>query len=1135
MKDVEKKSNFIICVVLLLASLPLCGLAMGSVSNAAPTRLKTEFLDNPQDVDTTQPRFSWIVEDTTPGAIQTAYQLQAASSPDFKEPLLWDSGKVDSDQSHLVPCAGKPLASGQHVFWRVKSWDKDGQPSDWSTPASFAVGLLDPSDWQAQWIAVPLPEPVETPHFGFRSREAASDSETKWVQIDLGRECRIDSVTLRGAWPVDAYQPPGDGFPLRFKIEAASQADFSDARIVTDRTAEDFTGDLVEVGTNPVRFGFEPVSARYVRLTATKLSGSYEMRGPFVGVWDEEKQRHTAVPEPRKTRRSSWKLALAEMEVFSEKENVALGAAVSASDAFEDDAAAVAKAPDYERKGWRREFLTDGRVTGTPGAARSPQPVAMLRKEFESDRPVKRAVLHVTALGNYEARINGQKVGDHKLAPGLVNYTKRVLYQTHDVTGMLREGGNVLAALLADGWYRQRERTDNFGSAQRHVPAEPALLLAQLEIEYADGSRAVVATDGSWQCHTDGPLRYASMYDGITYDVRKEVPGWDVPGRPAGPWRAAVVAAAPKIALNAQAQPPVRVRRTLAPVAVTEAKPGVRIYDFGTSMAGYCRVTLDGPAGSEVSLRYVEALRPDGSLFLANLDGNHDNADLYILDGKGPRTFEPDFTYHGFRYVEATGDLGAIREVAACDISTDMPQTGFFESSDPRLNTLCDIIERAYRSNTPSMIIDVAGRDERQSWMGDCFTDEVQALAFLFDSPGMIANVVRGVYDTANADGLPRTHATINQPPGKPAVAGWADGGVTGAWSAWVNFADRRGLEAGYAGSARYMESIAAKSKDGLPGDNYQALFGDWLSTRNTLRPGAKSWKELGGKGAPDDLFAAAMWGQAVDLTARMARALGKDDEARRWEELLATIRTAIAKNFVRADGTIEGGGPSGYAMKVPPVDGPSGGDEQSCYALTLGMNHLDGDLRRKAGERLLDAIRKNDSHFGTGSFTTTYLLRAMSDMGLQDLAYEMVMKPTCPSYRFMVDSGATAMWERWDSYHPQLGFNPERMNGFNHLGMNSVYEWIFTTLVGIRPDPAHPGYKHFFIQPQPPKGLDWVKARYESVRGPIAVEWKRNGSAIDLNVTVPWNTTATVKLPDGHSEEIAAGKHQFTISTGEK
>jgi alpha-L-rhamnosidase len=1091
-----------------LTALLLAPLAAHAIT---PGALKTEFLDNPLGIDTAKPRFSWIVEDTTPGAKQSAYQIQAATSPEKLakgEADLWDSGKNMSDETLGIEYGGRPLGSRSFCWWRVTIWDGAGKESGWSKPALFSVGLLTPQDWQAKWIGAP-PDNSVKPHFGFRSKEAASDSEIKWVQVDLGTVQGVDGFKLWGAWPVGVHSPPGDGLPLRFKIE-------------------DLCEDMMDIATTPISLACPPVAVRYVRLTATRLSGSYQMRAPWNGIWDDSVQRHRAVPNPRKNKNTSWKLALAEMEVLSENKNIALGAKVTASDAYEDDIPKTAR--PYDREGWKREHLTDGRTEGTAGSQWSPQPVPLLRREFAISKPIKRATLYTTALGNYEARINGRKVGDHKLAPGWVNYDKRVLYQTHDVTELLHPGDNALAAMLADGWYRMRTRTDNFGSAQRVLNGVPTQFLGQLEIEYEDGSREVVATDDSWQCYTDGPMRYASMYDGVTYDARKNITGWDQPGKPAGEWHKAVVRSAPNIELSAPIHEPVRVLGTIAPVQVSEPKPGVKIYDFDTSMAGFCRVTLDGPAGTEVKLRYAEAINPDGTLYVANLNGVYDNADSYILDGKGERSFEPDFTYHGFRYVEVTGAPSAVREIAACDLSTDTKQTGFFESSDPRLNKLCGIIERAYRSNTPSTTIDVAGRDERQSWMGDCFTDEVQSLAYLFGSAGLIANTVRGVYDGLNEYNLPGGHATKGRRGQAWADAGWADAGIAGTWGAWVNFADRRTLESGYAASARYMDAVAAKAQDGLPGDNYKSTLGDWLSARQTIKPGATDWNQKGGIGAPGDIFAAAFWAGNLDWMRQMAEALGKKEDAQRYAELLANLQSAIVKKFVRPDGTIEGGTPQNYAAMVSPRPQPAGGDEQSPYALLI--EHLPENLQALSRKHLIAAIDKLDGHLGTGSITTIYLLRYLADNGLQDLAYQMVMNPTCPSYGFMVDNGATAMWERFDSYHPQLGFNPDQMNGLNHLGMNSVYEWIMGSVAGIRPDPEHPGYKHFFIEPKPPKQLDWVKARYDSVRGPIAVEWKKEGDGLNLTVSIPPNTAATVKLPDGSSQEIIAGKHQFTILT---
>ncbi len=1107
--------------LLSLSALLLAPLAAHAI---APTSLKTEFLENPLGIDTAKPRFSWIVEDSKPGAKQTAYQIQAASRPDgFSTPDLWDSGKVASDETLGLEYAGKPLASGALVWWQVKIWNGADQESAWSQPARFSVGLLDPRNWKAKWIGAPPDESVPA-HFGFRSADVSSPETALWVQIEWPSEQRVDGVVLWGGWSVDLSSPPGDGFPVRFKIETATRPDFSDARVAVDRTQEDFANPGIE----PVRLKFPPVNARYVRLTATKLSGSWMRTGPWTGVWDREKDRPVARPDSSKNKSTRWHLALAEMEVLSGGKNLACGATVTASSAFEDSP--PANTPKFEKDGWKRTHLTDGRTVGTPGSLSSPHPVPLLRQSFRAVKPVKRATLYATALGNYEARLNGKKIGDQKLAPGLLNPGKRMLYQTFDVTHLVRSGENVLGALLADGWYRQRQRTDLFGSAQRLVPAQPALFLAQLELEYNDGSRETVATDATWQCYPNGPWRYASMYDGVTYDSRKELPGWDDPRTLDPGWQPVAVGANPA-KLSAQTHEPIRVLGEYSTASAATPRSGVTIHDFGTSIAGFCRITADGPAGAVVRLHYAEALKPDGSLFVENLDGLYDNADTLILDGKGPRTFEPDFTYHGFRFVEVTTEGGAkVADLRALAVGSAAPQTGFLQSSNPRLNRLTSMVERSYRSNMMGVNVDVAGRDERNAWMGDCLLTQVQAMAWLMDVSTYMANTVRSIGDGVNAEGLPHSNAVRTQPPNQPAEAFYADSGIVAAWTAWLNYADRRTLEEGYAMATRFMDAVAAGSKDGLPGDNYKVTFGDWLSCRMAIPSGANEWGKFGGRGAPDDLYGAAVWAQSADLTSRMAAALGKQEESRRYAEMRDRTRQAILEKFVRPGGEIVGGAGKRYAELVPGLPEPGGAEEQSNYALLLGMEHLPPERREASRDRLLEAIEKYQGHLSTGTPTTIYLLRYLAGNGGQDLAYRLVMQPAYPSFGFMVDQGATAMWERWDAYLPQLGFNPANMNGLNHIGFNSVYEWIFGSLTGIRPDPEHPGYKHFFIEPKPPQGLDWVKARYDSVRGPIAVEWRKKGGDLSLKVTVPPNTTATMKLPDGSAKNLEAGPHELTV-----
>jgi len=1069
--------------------------------------LRCEYLVNPLGIDTVKPRFSWIVEDSTPGAKQTAYQIQAASSPEKLangEVDLWDSGKVASDETLGIEYAGKTLASRARCWWKAMVWDERGQASPWSAPAFWTMGLLGDGGWQARWIGEPLTEPHTSENLGYRSEDAKTKNDSKWVQIDLAAPQSIDAVRLWGAWPASVKSPPGDGFPLRFKVEAADKADFSDAQTLVDRTGQD----VPNPGVKPLLLKFAPRRARYVRLTATQLGGEWR------SSWDPESE----LWKPQLVAGRPGKLALAEMEVLSNDRNVALGKPVDALDSV--DAVQVPHLGIIS--GWSRAGLTDGQTQSDVGSAYHNRPATLLRREFDAGKAVRQATLHATAQGCYELYLNGARVGDQQLAPGWTIYDKRVLVQTYDVSRLLRRGPNAIGVVLGDGWFRMtREIWDNFDSMKRfsgyrsYTGCESRWLLAQLEITYEDGSRETIGTDRSWRCHGDGPLRRSAMYSGVFYDARKEIAGWDQPLlKTGGDWVSPVEKPIePGPALSAQMMEPIRVLEELKPVGRTEPKPGLYVYDFGKDLAGVCRIKVDGPAGTAVTLRHAQALKPDGTIYVANLGGNYSNRDTFILAGHGPQSFTPSFTYHGFRYVEVSGAPSAksIAGIVALALGSDVPRAGTFASSDPRLNRLCQLVDRAYRSNMPSLTVDCAGRDERKPWMGDCFTDELQSLTYLYDFAAFGANQHRVIVDATGQDGVCPPFLRNASPGTMDASACWSDASVNTPHGLWLNYADRRSLEQGYATAKVLMDTIAQSNPDFVPRKKYIANFGDWLSSRQTIPPGATDWKPKGGKGAPADLFAAAWWARSASQVSQMAAALGRIEESQHYAAMAAKIRAALVKNHVKPDGSV-------------------GNGEQSCYALTLGMGHLSGETASKAMARLLRSIEDYQNHLATGSSTTIFLLNFLADNGHQDLAYRMVMQPTCPSYGFMVDNGASAMWERLDGRHPEMGFNSEAMNDFNHLGLNSVYEWIIRCVAGIRPDPEHPGYKHFFIAPKLGGGLTSMKASYDSVRGRIESGYEIKAGKLTLCVSIPPNTAATVTLPDGDTKRLESGSYEFTI-----
>ena len=1082
-----------------------------------PANLRCEYLANPQGIDVPQPRLSWVLQARDPaarGLHQSAYQILVAASPASlaqDKGDLWDSGKVASDETVGIAFAGRALRSRDDCHWKVRIWDQGGKVSDWSAANRWTMGLLQRDDWQAKWITLPYSEPPTTAHFGYQSVRAKTKDEVKWVQVDLGGSTQFDAVKLWPAWPMGRLALPGSGFPIRFKIEAADRDDFSDARLIVDRTGED----VPNPGKEPLLLKFAPTTGRFVRLTTVKLSGW--------GAWPDWDAAHSRW---KSAALNAWPmLALAEMEVLRGNANLALRKPVIARDAWEDDpeasAAHNAETISPERHGgWSRKFLTDGRTDADLGSRFHFTPVSLLRREFKVGKPVRRAILYASALGCYEFRLNGARVGDDPLAPSWTIYSKRVLYQTHDVTFLLKSGANVLGAMLADGWYRMRG-WDFMGSNKRFTGffnADDRWLIGQLEVEYADGSREIIGTDASWMGHDDGPIRRTSMDDGVHYDSRKELPDWDQPGRQEkSGWRPVVerrLNTGP--ALSAQMMPPIRIAQEHKPRARTEPQPGVFVYDFGEQIAGVCRVRLDGPAGTTVRLRYGEAAQADGSVYIANLIGNYDNEDVFILDGRGPKTITPPFAYHGFQYVEVRGlpSADALQEITALRMGSDLVRTTTLATSDKRLNRLNELIERTYRSCIFGLVFNAAGRDERYPWTGDIYNLEGQSLSTLFDYAAFGANAQRVVLEAQNSDGITHEVLMRTAPENMTAPAGWSEATVMGAYPLWLNYGDSRILEASYPGARNLAAWIERGLKDDLPGNKYIATYNEWLNASMTIPPGATAWEPKGGKPAPKPLYVASWAAYTCDRVGKMATALNKTDDARHFSAVADRIRAALIKTQVKPDGTI-------------------GNHEQSSYALVLGMGHLQGDLELKADTQLLDAIRAYQEHLATGSVGTAFLLNYLSDHGHHDLAYRMVMQPTVPSYGAIVDMGVNALPERLDGRHPTMGINPHLMNALNHLGFTKVQEWIFGSVAGIRPDPAQPGYKHFCVVPGFGGGLTTMEAGYDSVRGRIESAYEIKDGLLHFRVTVPPNTTATVTLPAGSVGGITESGHKLGNARG--
>ncbi len=760
--------------------------------------------------------------------------------------------------------------------------------------------------------------------------------------------------------------------------------------------------------------------------------------------------------------------------------------------------------PYSQRATWRMGLLdpSDWKAKWVGVAEESSPP--MLRKTFRLASPVKEAALYATALGLYELRLNGRRVGDHLLAPEWTDYNKRIQYQVFDVTPMLRKGDNAVGVLLGDGWYAGRIGISHIivpDGPQRGFYGQRPWFLLQLEIEFMDGSKQVVVSDPTWKATTDGPIRNSCILDGEMYDARREMPGWDEPGFDDGAWKP--VAAKEGVSANLVAQPnePIRIVKELKPIALTEPTPGVYVFDLGQNMVGWCRFRLEAPAGTVVTLRHGEVLAPDGNIYTDNLrvpkddkPGGAKQIDTYICRGDGEEVFEPYFTYHGFRYVEVKGlpRKPSLDSLTGCVFHSDAPVIGSFECSSPMLNKLMQNIFWTQRGNLHSTPTDCPQRDERMGWMGDAQIFS-QTMCFNMNMARFFAKWAQDIRDAQADDGRYPDFAPHPFDPnarfsGAPA---WADAGTIVPWRVYVNYGDARILEQHFESAKRWVEYVRTQSPEGVWTGNRGNNYTDWLNG-DTLN--LEGWPHSGG-GIPSEILATAFYAHSTDLVFRMAAVLGRTADAKRYASLFDAIKAAFNREFVKPEGRIQG-------------------DAQSAYALALHFNLLPKDRRELAVKHLLERIEERNGHLSTGIQSTNRLMLELARAGHSDVAYHLLNQRTPPSWGYMVDHGATTIWERWDGYIEGRGYQNPGMNSFNHYAFGAVGEWIYRNIVGINPNEKNPGYKRFTVRPRLGGGLTWAKGKYESVHGTIASDWKIEGERFSLDVTVPVNTTATIYVP---------------------
>jgi alpha-L-rhamnosidase len=1027
---VQRIGFTLICLLAMAPSLP------AAQSPAQPEYLRSEYRVNPLGIGVAQPRLSWEMNDARRGAMQTAYQILVASTPQklaLDQGDLWDSGRVATDQSTQVVYVGKPLQSRARCYWKVRLWDAAGEPTPYSRQAMWTMGI---NEFQAKWIG--LSGPMTYP-------QSAGDPPSPTFD-----GCAWMWAAEPGVKATEKA-PQGSRFFRKVVTVPSGKVRWAQLLIAVDDSMELFVnGKSVGAGGSfaaPKMLDVGPFLTPGKNLLAVSVNNGSPSPAGLIGKLVVTFEQGPALVCPIDT---SWK--------SGSTSDAGWNTALDFNDSRWWGVVQIAKMGD---KPW-------GVVKVPP--LNQPLACPLFRKEFKVSGAVRRATLYSSALGNYRFYLNGKPVGNDYFTPDWTDYNKRVYYNTYDVTKLIQANGpNAIGGVLAAGWY---SGAIGWESKRNHFGDRPRLF-GQLEIELADGTMQTIGTDGSWKT-AFGPYLEGEFLAGETYDATKEISGWASPGLNASAWKP--VAVTDSIPGKLQAFPNVTVQETgvVWPVEISEPKPGVYVYDMGQNFAGFARLRVVGPAGAKVAMKFAEVLNPDGTIYTTNLRSAR-ATDTYVLKGEGEEIYQPRFTFHGFRYVEVTGYPGrpAKDAVIGVALNSNIPMTGTFECSSPMVNKLYQNILWTQRANFISIPTDCPQRDERLGWTGDAETF-VRAATYNADVASFFTKWLVDLEDAQKPDGeFPDVAPRVVDPNG--GVAAWADAGTICPWTIYQVYNDKRLLDKHYAAMVRWVEFCRKHSKDLLrPAEG----FGDWLSIKADT---------------PLDVIATAYFAYSTRLTADAAKVLGKADDARKYDELFHQIKAAFNKAYVAADGRIKG-------------------NTQTCYVLALWFDLLPTDKREAATRYLVDDITSRGTHLSTGFVGTSVLMPTLSATGHTPLAYKLLLNDTFPSWGFSIRHGATSIWERWDGWTPDKGFQDAGMNSFAHYSFGAVARWMFQTAAGI--DMAKPGFQRLMIRPQPAPGLTWVKASYHSIHGRIASEWNVENGQLTLKVSIPANTTAEVYVP---------------------
>jgi len=712
------------------------------------------------------------------------------------------------------------------------------------------------------------------------------------------------------------------------------------------------------------------------------------------------------------------------------------------------------------------------------------------RKTFRTTKAIQSATAYITAHGMYEANINGKKVGDAFLTPGFTSYNKRLQYQTYDVTSMLLKGDNAIAVNVGNGWYR-----GYLGwITQVNTWGDKLGLLLQINITYTDGTTETVVTDKSWKSAT-GSIVTAEIYYGETIDANKETTGWKMAGYDDSKWAGVRVANYKLDNLVATYNEPVRKHEVFKASKVITTPKGEKVLDFGQNLVGFESIKIKGQKGDTIRIYHAEVLDKAGNFYTENLR-TATSVSTYVLSGNGEEVFEPHFTFYGFRYIKIEGARGEINpeNFPAVALYSDMPKTGSFTTSNKLINQLQSNIEWGQKGNFLDIPTDCPQRDERLGWTGDAHVF-VRTAAYNRGVYNFFNKWMKDVAADQWEDGrvpwvIPNIFTTSQTESGS---TGWSDVSAIIPWNIYMAYGDKKILENQYPSMKKWVNYMKNKSVNNL-WNTEKFHFGDWLF----FRPD----DDKDGIAAITDkhMIAQCFFAHSTQMLINTAEALGKTDDVKAYSELLAKVKKAYMDEYMTANGGLVS-------------------STQTAYVLALHFDMLPENLRQQAAARLVKNIRQYNNHITTGFIGTPYICHVLSRFGYADVAYELLLQKTYPSWLYPVTVGATTIWERWDAQKPDGSFQTSEMNSFNHYAYGAIGDWMYRVAAGLRE--TAPAYKQFVVQPHLGGDFTYMNADLKTSYGKAASHWKINGNQLIMEVEVPVNTTATVFIPSKSADAI--------------